>query len=48
VQGSDPGSPLKSAALDTGDKYSVTLTKPGEYRYFCTLHPHMTGSITVT
>ena len=48
VQGSDPGSPLKSAALDTGDKYSVTLTKPGTYRYFCTLHPHMTGSISVT
>ena len=48
VVGSDPGSPLKSPALDTGDKYSVTLTQPGTYRYFCSLHPHMTGAVTVT
>lgn len=48
VLGSDPGSPLKSAALDTGDKYSVTLARPGTYRYFCSLHPHMTGTVTVT
>ena len=48
VLGTDPGSPLKSPALDTGDKYSVTLTQPGTYRYFCSLHPHMTGTITVT
>jgi 3',5'-cyclic-AMP phosphodiesterase len=48
VVGSDPGSPLKSPALDTGDRYSVTLTRPGVYRYFCSLHPHMTGSINVT
>jgi plastocyanin len=48
VVGTDPGSPLKSPALDTGDKYSVTLTQPGTYRYFCSLHPHMTGSVTVT
>jgi len=48
VLGSDPGSPLKSPALDTGDRYSVTITRPGTYRYFCSLHPHMTGSINVT
>jgi len=48
VVGSDPGSPLKSPALDTGDRYSVTITRPGTYRYFCSLHPHMTGSINVT
>ena len=48
VVGSDPGSPLKSPALDTGDRYSVTLTRPGTYRYFCSLHPHMTGSVNVT
>ncbi len=48
VLGSDPGSPLKSAALDTGDKYSVTLTRPGAYKYFCSLHPHMTGVVTVS
>lgn len=48
VLGSDPGSPLKSPALDTGDKYSVTLTQPGAYKYFCSLHPHMTGVVNVT
>lgn len=36
-----------SAALDTDDSYSFTFTQPGTYRYFCTLHPQMTGTITV-
>jgi 3',5'-cyclic-AMP phosphodiesterase len=48
VVGADPGSPLKSPALDTGDKYSAKLTQPGTYKYFCSLHPHMTGAVTVT
>jgi plastocyanin len=48
VVGSDPGSPLKSPALDTGDKYAVTLQQPGIYKYFCSLHPHMTGTVTVS
>ena len=38
---------FKSKALDTGDNYSYTFTKPGEYSYFCSLHPHMTGTIVV-
>jgi len=36
-----------SAALDTGDKFSFTFTKAGDYAYFCSLHPHMTGKIIV-
>ncbi|MES2056483.1 MAG: cupredoxin family copper-binding protein [Pseudomonadota bacterium] len=36
-----------SAALDTDDKYSFTFTKLGDYAYFCSLHPHMTGKIVV-
>jgi plastocyanin len=36
-----------SAALDTDDKFSFTFTKPGDYAYFCSLHPHMTGKIVV-
>jgi plastocyanin len=47
VVGTDPETPLKSQALDTGDRYSLTLTKPGTYRYFCSLHPHMTGIVIV-
>jgi plastocyanin len=38
---------FKSKALDTDDKYSFTFTTPGTYSYFCSLHPHMTGSIVV-
>jgi plastocyanin len=36
-----------SAALDTHDKFTFTFTKPGEYGYFCSLHPHMTAKIVV-
>lgn len=38
---------FRSSALDTGDKYSFTFTKPGEFTYFCSLHPHMTAKIIV-
>jgi plastocyanin len=38
---------FKSKALDTDDKFSFTFTTPGTYSYFCSLHPHMTGSIVV-
>jgi plastocyanin len=38
---------FRSKALDTDDKFSFTFTTPGIYKYFCSLHPHMTGSIVV-
>jgi len=38
---------FKSKALDTEDKFTVTMTNPGEYDYFCSLHPRMTGKIIV-
>ena len=38
---------FKSKALDTDDKFSVTLTKPGTYTYFCSLHPKMTAQVVV-
>ncbi|MEP7246878.1 MAG: cupredoxin family copper-binding protein [Gammaproteobacteria bacterium] len=47
VIGSDPGSPVKSPALDTDGQYSLLMDHPGTYRYFCSLHPHMTGTIIV-
>ena len=37
----------KSQALDTDDSYSLTLTTPGTYQYFCYLHPHMVGTLVV-
>lgn len=39
---------FKSKVLDTGDEFSYTFTKPGVFDYFCGLHPHMTGRVTVT
>jgi plastocyanin len=38
---------FKSSALDTDDNFSFTFTTPGVYEYFCSLHPHMTGTIVV-
>jgi plastocyanin len=38
---------FKSKALDTDDSYSFTFTAAGDYTYFCSLHPHMTGTIKV-
>ena len=38
---------FKSAPLDSGDHFSQTFAKPGTYKYFCSIHPHMTGTIVV-
>ena len=38
---------FRSKALDSDDKFSFTFTTPGTYKYFCSLHPHMTGTIVV-
>jgi len=37
-----------SDALDTEDKFAFTFTAAGTFRYFCSLHPHMTGKVVVT
>ena len=37
----------RSKVLDTQGAYSFTFTTPGTYKYFCSLHPHMTGTIIV-
>ena len=43
----EKGLAFKSPALDTNDAFSFTFTKPGDVEYFCVLHPHMTGKISV-
>jgi plastocyanin len=38
---------FKSKVLDSGDHFSFTFAKTGQFGYFCSLHPHMTGTIVV-
>jgi len=38
---------FKSKVMDTDERFSFTFTKPGEFGYFCSLHPHMTGKVIV-
>ena len=46
VAGSDRS--WKSPVMDTDERFSFTFDDPGTYAYFCSLHPHMTGTIVVT
>jgi plastocyanin len=36
-----------SKGLDTDDKYEYTFTTEGDFSYFCTVHPMMTGVVHV-
>jgi plastocyanin len=38
---------FRSKTLDTDSTFSFTFTAAGDYKYFCSLHPHMTGMIKV-
>jgi plastocyanin len=38
---------FRSKTMDTDDSYSFTFIAAGDYTYFCSLHPHMTGAIKV-
>jgi plastocyanin len=38
---------FKSQALDTNDKFSFVFDKPGTYKYFCSVHTHMVGTVEV-
>ena len=39
---------MRSKPLDTNDSFSFTFNDPGEFTYFCSLHPHMVGKVIVT
>ena len=47
VTSKDKGGELSSQALDTDDTYVHTFTRPGDYAYYCTVHPFMTGVVHV-
>jgi Icc protein len=38
---------FKSPVLDTDEQFSHTFATPGTYRYFCSIHPKMTGQVVV-
>ena len=38
---------FKSKVMDTDEKFSFTFTKPGNFPYFCSIHPKMTGKVVV-
>jgi plastocyanin len=38
---------MRSGALDQDESYSVKFDKPGTYRYGCSIHPQMSGTIIV-
>jgi len=38
---------FKSAVLDTDGQFSRRFDTPGTYKYFCSLHPVMTGEVVV-
>ena len=39
---------FRSPTLNTGDSFTFTFTKPGQYQYLCTIHPFMTATVVVT
>lgn len=45
ISASDKG--FASKAIDTDDHYEFTFANAGDFSYFCTLHPFMTGTVHV-
>jgi plastocyanin len=39
--------PFRSGALDQNDAFSFKFSRPGTYRYVCSIHPQMVGTVTV-
>jgi plastocyanin len=38
---------FRSGALDTNESFSFTFDKPGTYRFICSIHPQMVGTVVV-
>lgn len=38
---------FNSKTLDNGDQFSMEFKEPGTYKYYCALHPKMTGQVIV-
>jgi plastocyanin len=42
-----PEQKFKSPVLDTDEKFSHTFEAAGTYKYYCSIHPRMTGQVVV-
>ena len=40
-------SSFRSPGLDQSETFTHRFDRPGTYRYFCAIHPHMTATIVV-
>ena len=38
---------FRSGALDQGDSFTFRFTRPGTYRYLCSIHPNMRAVVVV-
>ena len=43
-----PSSLFNSNVLKTGERFAFKFDEPGEYNYFCTLHPWRVGIVSVS
>jgi plastocyanin len=43
----DDNKTFRSKVLDSGDRFTFTFATAGTYRYYCSIHPHMTGTVIV-
>jgi plastocyanin len=42
-----PDMKVSSSMMDTDGSYEADFEKPGEFKYFCGVHPMMTGKVIV-
>ncbi len=45
--GDGPDGKFDSSIIMTGDSFSHTFTEAGNFQYFCSIHPWMTGTVIV-
>ena len=47
VAATNPLGSFTSENMQRGDKFTITFSEPGEYEYYCSIHPSMKGKIIV-
>ena len=47
IPGNDDGV-FDSGEIASGDSFEFSFSEPGEYSYYCDIHPEMSATITVT